>query len=92
MSNRRAIPDGPSESVLASGGTTARFDGERLLVTRGRTTWTLPVRALASAERTVGGVLRVTISGPPGAAGHGLGAAVELRAPTTARSRRSWAD
>ncbi|MCG0067718.1 hypothetical protein L0F81_31370 [Streptomyces tricolor] len=79
-----------TETMLSAGGTTARFDGVRLQVVRGRTTWTLPVRALRSAEATPAGGLRIRISGPPGhAAGHGLGASVELRAPN-ARSAQAF--
>ncbi len=63
------------------GGTTARFDGTRLCVARGRTTWTLPVRALDSAELTRDGAVRVGIHGEPGRSDHGLGRAVVLRAP-----------
>ncbi|KAF3463567.1 hypothetical protein [Streptomyces sp. Tu 3180] len=77
MSMRGPAPDAP-ETVLAGRGTTARFDGQRLLVVRGRTTWTLPVRAVASAEATAGGTIRVGISGDPGRARHGLGRVLEL--------------
>lgn len=79
MSN--AISGGP-ETMLAAGGTTARFNGARLRIVRGRTIWTLPVRALRSAELTPTGAVRITISGASGqAAQHGLGLAVELQAP-----------
>ncbi|MER5752599.1 hypothetical protein [Streptomyces sp. NPDC002088] len=79
MSN--AISGGP-ETMLAAGGTTARFNGARLRIVRGRTIWSLPVRALRSAELTPAGAVRITISGAPGqAAQHGLGLAVELQAP-----------
>lgn len=68
--------------MLAAGGTTARFNGARLRIVRGRTIWTLPVRALRSAELTPTGAVRITISGASGqAAQHGLGLAVELQAP-----------
>lgn len=78
-----AISGGP-ERVLAAGDTRARCNGSRLLITRGRTTWTVPVRAVRSAELTPAGAVRVTISGAPGQTGtHGLGAAVDLPAPNT---------
>lgn len=68
--------------MLAAGGTTARFNGARLRIVRGRTTWTVPVRAVRSAALTPAGAVRITISGAPDqAAQHGLGQAVELRAP-----------
>ncbi|MGX2993809.1 hypothetical protein JNUCC64_05845 [Streptomyces sp. JNUCC 64] len=76
------VPGGAPETVLVDGGTTARFDGRRLLVVRGRTSWHLPVRALRTAERTTDGTVRVEIAGLPGeAARHGLGTVFELRGP-----------
>ncbi|WP_399921394.1 hypothetical protein [Streptomyces kanamyceticus] len=77
MPNRRSMTNAP-ETVLVGGGTTARFDGQRLLVVRERRTWTLPVRAITSAEVIAGNTVRVAISGDPGCARHGLGRVVEL--------------
>ncbi len=82
MSNGRAKSGAP-ETVLAGGGTTARFDGSRLRIVRGRTTWTLPLTALKSAELSASGAVRIEISGAPGEARHGLGPAVDLRAPNS---------
>ncbi|MEE1751955.1 hypothetical protein [Streptomyces sp. SP18CS02] len=79
MSSRGSLSNAP-ETVLTGGGTTARFDGQRLLVVRGRTTWTLPVRAIASAAAGSGGTVRVEISGDPGRAQHGLGRVLDLPA------------
>ena len=53
-------------------GTQTRFDGLRLRITRDRTTWTLPARAPASAELAGDTTLRVTISGDPTTARHGV--------------------
>lgn len=79
MSNE--LSGGP-EIMLAGGGTTARFNGARLRIVRGRTIWTVPVRAFRSAELNPAGAVRITISGAPSkAAQHGLGRAVELQAP-----------
>jgi len=82
MPNIRAN-SGVPETVLAGRGTSARFDGSRLLIVRGRTTWTAPVEALASAELIAGHTVRIDISGEGDAAGaaQGLGRTVELRAP-----------
>lgn len=80
MRNDRAIP-GVIETVLARGGTTARINGARLQVVRGRTTWTVPLRACRSADLTADGSVRVELSGSPDGATHGLGAAVELPSP-----------
>ncbi|GGL87889.1 hypothetical protein GCM10010129_34670 [Streptomyces fumigatiscleroticus] len=45
-----AISDDP-ETVLRAGGTTARFNGARLRIVRGRTAWTVPLlQALRSAD------------------------------------------
>jgi hypothetical protein len=86
-----AISGGP-ERMLAAGDTRARFNGARLLIVQGRTTWTLPVRALRSAELTAVGAVRVTISGPAGRTGtHGLGATVDLPAPNE-RAARDFLD
>ncbi|MER6915038.1 hypothetical protein ABT354_25465 [Streptomyces sp. NPDC000594] len=68
-------------TVLTRGGTTARFDGEHLTVARDRSTWTVPVRALDSADLSSDGTIRVTISGPTDAATHGLGPLITLRGP-----------
>ncbi|GAA2223845.1 hypothetical protein GCM10010232_05600 [Streptomyces amakusaensis] len=68
-------------TVLARGGTTARFDGEHLTVARERSTWTVPVRALDSADLSADGTIRLTISGPADAATHGLGPLITLRGP-----------
>lgn len=68
------------ETLLTGGGTKARFDGQRLLVARGRRTWTLPVRAIASAQTGAGNTIRVEISGDPDHARHGLGGVLELPA------------
>ncbi|MFJ9429415.1 hypothetical protein ACIRQY_07090 [Streptomyces sp. NPDC101490] len=71
-------------SVITGGGTTARFDGVSLTIERGDAVWTLPVQALAETSLTGRSTVRVEISGvlreDTGAA-HGLGPAVELRAP-----------
>ncbi|MEV7524349.1 hypothetical protein [Streptomyces sp. NPDC091371] len=80
MPNGRAISAAP-ETVVAGGGTTARFDGARLRIVRGRTAWTLPVRAIGSAALTASGAVRIEISGVPGSARHGLGSALELQTP-----------
>ncbi|MFI1207627.1 hypothetical protein ACH4UV_08470 [Streptomyces sp. NPDC020802] len=80
MSDGRARTGAP-EVVLAGGGTTARFDGQRLRIVRGTTTWTMPVRAVRAAESTPGGGVRIELSGDPGdgrAARHGLGAGVSI--------------
>jgi hypothetical protein len=75
---------GAPETVLAGGGGTARFDGARLRIVRGRTTWTVPVEVLAAAEVTPRGAVRIVLGGTredAARAGHGLGTAVELPAP-----------
>ncbi|MFD7550119.1 hypothetical protein [Streptomyces sp. NPDC059816] len=69
------------ETVLVHDGTTARFDGARLLIVRQRTTWTIPVRALRSTDLRSDGTVRVEISGPADAAEHGLDPVLELRGP-----------
>ncbi|MFE3071895.1 hypothetical protein [Streptomyces sp. NPDC059247] len=75
--------EGTPNGVITGGGTTARFDGVSLTIERGDTVWTVPVEALAGTSLT-GAAVRVEIGGVPredtGAA-HGLGPAVELRAP-----------
>ncbi|MGW3498624.1 hypothetical protein [Streptomyces sp. NPDC001020] len=81
MTSGRPISGASPETVLTGGGTTARFNGSQLRIVRGRTTWTLPVRALASAELTTSGAVWIEINGTPNQAEHGLGQAVELRAP-----------
>ncbi|MEU2114505.1 hypothetical protein ABZ567_02345 [Streptomyces sp. NPDC016459] len=53
------------ETVLSARGTRARFDGERLRIVRDGTTWPVPVRAIASAEETGGGAVRVVLAGDP---------------------------
>ncbi|MFF5007966.1 hypothetical protein ACFY3G_34690 [Streptomyces phaeochromogenes] len=74
----RSSRDGANEIVLAGGGITARFDGQRLRLVQGATTWTVPVRALRAAELTPDGDVRIDLSGDPGAARHGLGAGVSI--------------
>jgi len=64
-------------------GVTARFDGDRLQVDEGRTTWIIPVRAVRAAELTADGYVRVVISGTADDSTHGLGADVELPAPNS---------
>jgi len=89
MSDKRG-PSQVPEIVLVSGRTSARFDGSRLLITRGRTSWTLPVKALSAAKLRARGTVVIAISGPAAAARHGLGPAVALRAPN-ARAARAFA-
>lgn len=72
MSDKRG-PSQVPEIVLVSGRTSARFDGSRLLITRGRTSWTLPVKALSAAKLRARGTVVIAISGPAAAARHGLG-------------------
>ncbi|GAA2787927.1 hypothetical protein [Streptomyces showdoensis] len=72
------------ETVLSGKGTRARCDGARLLIVRGGTTWTVPVRAIASVERTADSEVTVALSGDPAAAArarHGLGRSVTLSGP-----------
>ncbi|MFF2504157.1 DUF3592 domain-containing protein [Streptomyces sp. NPDC058067] len=91
MPNHRASSGAP-ETVLVRGGTTARFDGSRLLIVRGRTTWTVPVEALAFAELAADNVVRIEIGGvagdtPPPV--QELGQSVELGA-TNARAAQAF--
>jgi hypothetical protein len=69
---------GAPEVVLSGGGVTARFDGRRLLLVQGATTWTVPVRAVRSAELLSGGEVRIELSGDAEGAQHGLGAGVSI--------------
>ncbi|MFD4833401.1 hypothetical protein ACFWPV_26630 [Streptomyces uncialis] len=80
MSSDRSLPVTPV-TVLTRGGTTARFDGARLVVVRGRSTWTVPVRALEYVELTDDGAIRALIAGSADSADHGLGPVVDLRGP-----------
>lgn len=80
MSSDRALPAAPV-TVLTRGGTTARFDGVHLIVVRGRSTWTVPVRALEYVELTDDGAIRALIAGSAASADHGLGPVVDLRGP-----------
>ncbi|MEV0646587.1 hypothetical protein AB0I28_15115 [Phytomonospora sp. NPDC050363] len=70
------------EVALVSRRLTARFDGRRLRVTAGRTSWTVPVGAIASAEPTSDGTVRVVFSGRAAHSTHGLGDGVDLPAGT----------
>ncbi|MFF8376304.1 hypothetical protein ACF07V_09275 [Streptomyces sp. NPDC015661] len=79
------------ETVLSARGTSARFDGSRLKVVRAGTTWTVPVRAIASVEETTGGAVRVALAGDPSGARHGLGGSVALSGPN-ARAAQAFAD
>ncbi|GAB3209161.1 hypothetical protein GCM10027294_22440 [Marinactinospora endophytica] len=66
------------EIVVSGRGFTARFDGERLRLVRGRNTWTVPVRAMRLVTVDADTTVRIGLSGDGRAARHGLGAEIVL--------------
>ncbi|GAA2832588.1 hypothetical protein GCM10010441_66500 [Kitasatospora paracochleata] len=75
------------ELVISGRGATTRFDGSRLRIVRGRTTWTVPVQAVRSAAATSDGGVRVELTGHLSGAVHGLGEAFELAAANERAAR-----
>ncbi|MFJ2739223.1 hypothetical protein ACIO3O_06100 [Streptomyces sp. NPDC087440] len=84
MTNTGARRDGTPEVVLTDRGGTARFDGARVQLVRGPSTWHIPVRALHTAELTGDGRVRIALA--EGSGDHGLGTEVLLPAASPVAS------
>ncbi|GLZ78099.1 hypothetical protein Afil01_29060 [Actinorhabdospora filicis] len=73
------MPNPPAQPEISLAGSrlAASFDGRRLLLRAGRTTWTVPVNAIAEAIQSEGTYVLLRLTGPA----HGLDAEFSLTAP-----------